>query len=206
MELVTDDGVALAAECRVPDEPGSAAILLHPHPLMGGDMRTPVPDHLFRALPERGVAVLRVDFRGAGRSEGEHGGGIPEAADVRAAVDALGEAAPGLPVWLVGWSFGADVSLQVTDPQVAGWVLVAPPLSSVPEAAMVAAGDARPTLLLVPQHDQFLDPGAAAARTAQWAAATVQVVPGADHFLAGRLGAVTDAVLAAILPGRDLRS
>ncbi|MFZ4518821.1 MAG: alpha/beta hydrolase [Microthrixaceae bacterium] len=200
-ELTTDDGVALAAELEVPADPVAAAVLLHPHPLMGGDMRTPVPDHLFRALPDHGVAVLRFDFRGAGRSGGTHAGGTAEAGDVRAAIDALAAAAPGLPIWLVGWSFGADVSTQVTDPRVAGWVLVAPPLSSVPSDAMAAATDPRPTLLLVPRHDQFLDPDAAAGRTAGWSATTVQVVPGVDHFLAGRLGTVTDAVLSALLGG-----
>jgi uncharacterized protein len=204
--VLTADGVELAAEWAVPDVPMAASVLTHPHPLLGGDMRTPVPDSLFRGLPGRGVAVLRFDFRGAGRSAGEHGGGTAEALDVRAAAARLAEQAPGVPLWLVGWSFGADVSLQVVDPVVTGWVLVAPPLAVVAEAEMVAAHDPRPKLLLVPEHDQYRDPSAAASATAGWSAATVEVVPGTDHFLAGRLGLVTDLVAATLTrsaSGRD---
>lgn len=196
--LVTDDGVELATEWAVPEDPAAVAVLTHPHPLMGGDMRTPVPDALFRALPGRGVAALRFDFRGAGRSSGTHGGGTDEAADVRAALARAIELVPGSRPWIVGWSFGADVSLQVTDGAVAGWVLVAPTLRTVEPDAMVAAIDPRPKLLLVPEHDQYNDPSSAQVLVEGWSATTVQVVPGADHFLAGRMSVVVDAVAAAV--------
>jgi uncharacterized protein len=196
----TADGVALAAEWHVPDHVAGAAVLAHPHPLLGGDMHAPVPDSLFRSLPGRGIAVLRFDFRGAGRSGGTHGGGAAEAADVEAATEVLSRLAPGVPLWLVGWSFGADVSLQVLDSVVAGWVCVAPPLASVPAADMVAAADPRPKLLLVPEHDQYRDPSSAHDMVAGWAVTTVEVVPGTDHFLAGRLALVADLVTAAVVP------
>jgi uncharacterized protein len=204
--VLTDDGVALAAEWAVPDTPVAAAVLMHPHPLLGGDMRTPVPDALFRELPGHGVAAWRFDFRGAGRSDGDHGGGPVEALDVQANLGRLSELVPDVPLWLVGWSFGADVSLQVIDPVVAGWVLVAPPLAVVAGEDMVAAHDPRPKLLLVPEHDQYRDPSGAASVTAAWAATSVQVVPGTDHFLAGRLGLVSELVVATLTrsaPGPD---
>jgi alpha/beta superfamily hydrolase len=201
--ITTDDGVALAAAWDIPEHPVAAAVLLHPHPLMGGDMHTPVPEALARELPARGIAVLRIDFRGAGSSGGTHGGGTAEAADVVAAVDALSARVPGVALWLVGWSFGADVSLQVVDDRVAGWVLVAPPLATVPAQAMLASTDPRPTLLLVPEHDQYRDPSSAQDAVSDWTAATVEVVPGADHFLGGRLGLVADLVTAAVVPAPD---
>jgi len=196
----TADGVALAAEWHVPDHAVGAAVLAHPHPLMGGDMHTPVPDSLFRSLPGRGIAVVRFDFRGAGRSGGTHGGGAAESADVAAATEVLARLAPGVPLWLVGWSFGADVCLQVLHRAVAGWVCVAPPLASVPADDLVAAHDPRPKLLLVPEHDQYRDPSSAQDLVADWDATTVEVVPGTDHFLAGRLALVVDLVAAAIVP------
>ena len=200
--LTTGDGTDLAAEWSVPDDAAAAAVLTHPHPLMGGDMRTPVPDTLFRALPGRGIAVLRFDFRGGGRSSGTHDGGEAEALDVRAAVDRLRELAPGVPLWVVGYSFGADVALQVVDRAIAGWVLVAPPLRSVPVERMAAADDPRPKLVLVPAHDQFCDPSVAQVSTEGWAATTIEVVPGADHFLAGRTSVVADLVVAGPQAGR----
>lgn len=61
LRLHTADGVALTAESAVPaSRPAAAAVLLHPHPLMGGDMFAPVPQHLFEVLADRGVAMLRL--------------------------------------------------------------------------------------------------------------------------------------------------
>ena len=60
-----------------------------------------------------GLPTLRFNFRGAGTSEGEHTGGPGERDDVRAALDYLGAHFPGLPVCLMGFSFGAWVGLNV---------------------------------------------------------------------------------------------
>jgi uncharacterized protein len=156
---------------------------------MGGNMSAPVPDHLFRNLPTEGFAALRFDFRGSGGSGGTHDGGSAEALDVVAAVEHLSRLED-QPVWLVGWSFGADVSLQVLHPAVAGWVCIAPPLRSVPLEAMVAASDPRPKHMLVPEHDQFAPPEIVSETVADWDNTAIQQIPGTDHSLSGRLGAV----------------
>ena len=195
--LRTADGIDLRAEQLIPSDVTAAAVLLHPHPLMGGDMHAPVVEHLFDELASRGVAVLRFDFRGAGGSSGSHGGGRSEAADAMAALDSLASATTS-PVWLVGWSFGADVSLQVAAPTVAGWIAIAPPLRSVPQRDMLAANDLRPCSLLVPEHDQYNPPEHARPATAEWTATSVEVVPGADHFLGGRMSTLTDMVMRSI--------
>ena len=197
--LRTDDGVELEAEHSDPiGEPMAAAVLLHPHPQMGGDRHAPVPAHLFSRLPHAGVSVLRFDFRGAGGSSGSFGGGAPEAADVRCAL-ARQHAHTGLPVWLVGWSFGADVSLLVDEPAVAGWICVTPPLTQ-PGISESAGSDARPKVLLVAEHDQFCPPRAAAERTGSWVATDTRIVRGADHFLAGHLERIADQVEGVVAP------
>ena len=200
--LTTTDGVELEAEWAIPDDATAIAVLTHPHPLMGGDMTTPVPDSLFRGLPGRSVGALRFNFRGVGRSGGEHGGGVDEVADVCAALARARELSFGAPVWLTGYSFGADVSLQIADDRVAGWVLIAPTLRTVAPASMTAGEDVRAKLLLVPEHDQFCGPHDAEVFLAecQWRSAVVEVIAGADHFLSGRLAAVVDAVAAALNP------
>lgn len=197
--LHTDDGVEIEAEQA--DPPGrtlAAAVLAHPHPQMGGNRHAPVPDRLFSELPAAGVAVLRFDFRGAGGSSGSFGGGGPEAADMRAALERLHDHT-GLPVWLVGWSFGADVSLLVDTPAVAGWVCVTPPLA-IEGIDGVAGADERPKVLLVAEHDQFCAPRAAERRVEGWSATEVRVVAGADHFLAGALTRITQQVEEVVLP------
>src|SRR5439155_2370096 len=173
VELKTSDDLTLEGELCVPDEAWAAAVLAHPHPQFGGDMRSIVPGALFAALPDSGVAALRFNFRGVGRSEGSHGGGGPERADVVAAVDALFAIAEGLPLVVIGWSFGADVSLAVGEERLAGWIAVAAPLRTTD---LVAGADPRPKLLIVPEHDQFRPPDAARDVVAGWTNTRVEVV------------------------------
>ena len=193
LTLVTSDGVSLEAEVRLPpagsaSDGQGAVVLAHPHPQQGGSMASLVISELFRLLPQQGLAALRFNFRGVGASSGEHGHGRAEGDDVRAAVAALGEQWPVRPLVLCGWSFGADVSLSVTDVDIDGWAAIAPPLLVLPTEELTAAAgaDRRPKIVMVPEHDQFRPPDSAREATQAWTATTVVPVPGADHFLAGR--------------------
>ena len=190
VSLTTSDGLSLEAELCVPDEPWAAAVLLHPHPQHGGNMRSIVPGTLFESLPKEGVAALRFNFRGVGRSEGTYGEGLAEGADVVAAIDALAPITEGLPLVLAGWSFGADTSLAVGDERIAGWFCVAAPLRVIKIADMVAAEDPRPKLLVVPQNDQFRPPDSAHEVVDDWPNTRIEVIAGADHFLVGRVDRV----------------
>jgi alpha/beta superfamily hydrolase len=197
LTLTTADGVQLEAEATIADgvDLRGAVVLAHPHPLHGGSMASLVTSELFRTLPGEGLAVLRFNFRGVGASTGTHDHGVGERLDIEAAIDALAGLTPARPLVLCGWSFGADVSLTVTDPRLAGWVLIAPPLRIRPAADYEAVGhDARPKLLIVPEHDEFRSPASATEETADWTATTVETVPGADHFLVGRTHVATRLV------------
>lgn len=187
LSITTSDGLSLGAEMRVPDEPWAAAVLAHPHPMHGGNMRSIVPGALFDALPDSGVAALRFNFRGIGESEGEFGDGVHERLDIVAAIDTLHSIVEGIPLIVAGWSFGADTSLAVTDNRLAGWLCVAPPLRDEKLADMAAASDPRPKLFVIPQNDQFRQPQAVNEITHNWTNARVEIIPGADHFLIGRI-------------------
>ena len=193
VQLRTADGLTLEGELCVPDEVRAAAVLAHPHPLHGGNMRSIVIGALFEGLPAAGVAALRFNFRGVGQSEGAHDDGRGERLDVVAALDGLHAIVEGLPIVLAGWSFGADTALTVDDERHCGWFAVAPPLRYAGES--VAGTDTRPKLFAVPQHDQFRDPASAREVTSGWTNTRVEVVPGADHLLVGR----TDHVVALAL-------
>jgi alpha/beta superfamily hydrolase len=189
--LSTIDGVSVAADVATAsvDRPVLGGVVLaHPHPLYGGDRFNPVVDTLFRALPEHGFHVIRFDFRGAGDSGGEHDDGDSERLDVAAAVDFL---APfNDDIWLIGYSFGSIVAMNVVEPRVSGWIAIAPPLT---EGTSVLAGrDPRPKVLLVPGHDQFCPPTPARERSREWPDTTVVEVDGTDHFLQGRLSSVVE--------------
>ncbi|MGD9702430.1 MAG: alpha/beta hydrolase [Acidimicrobiia bacterium] len=191
----TIDGLHLEADLALPAAPRGAVAIAHPHPQFGGDRLNPVVDALFRSLPAAGFAALRFDFRGVGNSEGTHGEGVDERLDMAAAIDAVAPFALDGPLVAAGYSFGALVALQVADPRLSAWVAIAPPLGTMP-ADPVAAGDHRPTYVLVPAHDQFTTPEAVAQRTAGWQNTTVEVVEMADHFFGGRAGVVALEVVA----------
>lgn len=128
------DGVELAGDLRFPedaDEHGGVAVLCHPHPSLGGSMESWMLPVLQSVLISEGWVALRFDFRGVGASDGEHGGGDGEVADVAGAVDRVLEHGED-PLLLVGWSFGAAVSLRhaVDDPRIDGWVGVSLPVAT----------------------------------------------------------------------------
>lgn len=109
-----------------PDAPRFAAIVCHPHPLFGGTMHNHATFRLARALGAQGGATLRFHFRGVGRSAGTHDHGQGEVDDAAAALAALVARAPGVPVWVAGFSFGARVALAlaVREPQLVRAALV----------------------------------------------------------------------------------
>jgi uncharacterized protein len=187
--IATLDGVHLEADLALVATPVGAAVVTHPHPLYGGNRHHPVVDALFTSLAAAGLSTIRFDFRGAGGSEGDHDDGIGERLDVVAAIDTIHPFATEVPLWLLGYSFGALVALDVVDARVQGWVGVAPPLGMV-DSSPLAAPDHRPKLLLVPQHDQFATPEMVMAQVAAWTACQVEPVPMADHFLHGQAAAV----------------
>jgi alpha/beta superfamily hydrolase len=186
MSLHTTDGLALEGELAVPPDAWAAAVLAHPHPQQGGNMRSIVPGVLFDALPAAGVAVLRFNFRGVGRSEGAHDFGTGEQSDIVAAIDALHPITEGLPLVLAGWSFGADTSLAVDDARLSGWCAMAPPLRVIPLDRMVAATDPRPKLIVVPERDRFRTPDEVREMTQDWVSTRIEAIAGTDHFFLGR--------------------
>jgi len=103
----------LEAILMLPDGPPvAAAVVCHAHPLQGGMMHFKVVFRAAKALQKQGVAALRFNFRGVGRSEGIHDKGRGEQDDARAALAEMQRRYPGLPMVLGGFSFGASMALR----------------------------------------------------------------------------------------------
>ncbi len=88
------------------------AVICHPHPLHGGTMLNKVVHYLARSCRELGLASLRFNYRGVGKSAGGYGEGVGESEDLLAIIDWLTERYPGMPLWLAGFSFGSYVALR----------------------------------------------------------------------------------------------
>lgn len=103
------------------------AIICHPHPLHGGTMLNKVVHYLARTTRELGLASLRFNYRGVGKSEGSYGEGIGESEDLLAIIDWVDEHYPGTPLWLAGFSFGCYVVLRAAGQrQVRQLITIAP--------------------------------------------------------------------------------
>jgi alpha/beta superfamily hydrolase len=193
------DGVRLRADLARVDGAAAGVVLTHPHPLYGGDRFNPIIETLFAMLPAAGLTTIRFDFRGVNESGGAHDDGDSERLDVVAAIELLDFVQADQPVWLVGYSFGALVALNVVDPRVAGWIAIAPPLAAFPGRTL-SDTDHRPKLMLVPQHDQYTPPDTMAAIIESWQATEMRTIESCDHFLVGRVQTIAETVVASLSP------
>ena len=113
MEFVDGPEGRLEASLWLPEDgtpPRAACVVCHPHPEHGGTMDTTVVFRIARGLRAAGVASLRFNFRGVGKSEGAYSGATGpggEEDDVLSALGALAARFPGLELWAAGFSFGA---------------------------------------------------------------------------------------------------
>ncbi len=183
--------ITLEAAAHLPDgEPRGAVVVCHPHPLYGGNMESHVVTTLARTLADNGLAALRFNFRGVGRSGGQHAQGLGEQQDVLAALEAARELGrPQAPVGLAGYSFGAVMAAAVmaavmaeSDAARAGALaLISPPAAALPQAAL--ARPDLPKLLMVGSEDPIASPAQLEELTLSWGeSAELVVLPGIDHF------------------------
>ena len=193
--LETIDGFALDGDVAIPASPRAGAVIAHPHPQFGGDRHSPVVAALYGALGLAGVAVVRFDFRSVGESEGTYDEGRGERLDIAAAIELIaGLELPG-PLLLAGYSFGAMVAAQVTDPRLSAWLLVAPPFGRLAGEPLAGADHRRKHVLLA-EHDQFCAPAVAKTTIDGWTNTTTATVPMADHFFAGALDRIANDAVA----------
>jgi len=180
--------------------PRGGAVVCHPHPQYGGEMRNPVVEAVVRALVDTGWMALRFNFGGVGRSGGTYSGGSEEIGDVTVALKAVADRLPpGAPRVLAGYSFGAWAAAMAARDvdRLHRVVAVAPPLAFFDWSF---AGSVRaPLVIVVGDHDQYCPRASLDALAATLVdRASVAIIPRADHFLAGREDDVAAAVRAAL--------
>jgi alpha/beta superfamily hydrolase len=191
VERTVIDGPAGAIEAMVERPAGArgdiVGVCCHPHPLYGGTMQNKVVHTLARACQDQRVATVRFNFRGVGGSAGAHDDGEGESEDAAVVADYARRATGAARLWSLGFSFGGFVAYRLaTLRDCAALVTVAPPVQRFDFAR-------RP----VPRCPWLVAPGAADElvdheRVVAWTRALVpapevRILPGAEHFLHGRL-------------------
>lgn len=171
------------------------AVICHPHPLHGGALSNKVTYTLASSALKCGLAAVRFNFRGVGKSQGVHDGGRGETEDTLAVIAWMRERLPGAKLLLAGFSFGAFVSLKAAArAQPALQISIAPPFKYFADEPLPPR-PAAPWLVLHGLDDEVVD----YAETRQ-ALLRYQPPPelvmmdGVGHFFHGRLNDLQDAV------------
>jgi alpha/beta superfamily hydrolase len=182
------------------DPAAPVALVLHPHPLYGGTMNNKVTYALYRSFVNNGFSVLRVNFRGVGKSEGKFDNGVGEMLDVTAVINWLHDQnMQASEFWIAGFSFGAWIALQTVmrRPELENYVLIAPPASKYDFNFIVPCTSAG--LIVQGSKDEItkeIDSAKLAEKLSarEGADITYQPISGADHFFKDYLADFDDIV------------
>ena len=169
------------------------ALVLHPHPLHGGTMNNKVTYALFQTFVERDFSVLRFNFRGVGRSQGQFDNGTGEMSDAAAALDWMQTHNPNASTcWIGGFSFGAWIAMQLMmrRPEIGGFISLAPPadiydftfLAPCPASGQIIHGDKDE---VVPKDS--VDKLAQKLSSQKNIVIDYETIIGADHFFSNKM-------------------
>lgn len=181
------------------DAPGGqargVAVIAHPHPLFGGTMDNKVVQTMARAFVQSGWIAVRFNFRGVGKSEGEHDDGRGETDDFRAVIE---QVAPEGPLCLAGFSFGSFVAVNALQHlwgqrDIERIILCGTATSRFRVPTLPAEAHER-TLVIHGEVDDTVE----LASVLDWArpqSLPVTVVPGVEHFFHGQLPLLKSLVI-----------
>lgn len=183
------------------DQLKGLAVIAHPHPLFGGTKDNKVVQTLARAMVALGYITVRFNFRGVGKSSGEHDHGKGEAQDFSHVVHNAHKTllTPELkeqPIALAGFSFGAFVVSHSAK------ILVNNGLN-IGKLALIGAATSRFEVAQVPQNSLIIhgeqDDTVPLQSVLDWARPQnlpVLVLPGVEHFFHGQLPLLKSLVVA----------
>ncbi len=188
---------AIVSAPREPLAPPAFALICHPHPLFGGALSNKVTYTLASCAQKAGLYALRFNFRGVGRSEGEHDNGRGETNDVDFLADWMHQQLPGARVVLAGFSFGAWVSVRAAATiRPVAQVSIAPPFGKYFDDAPPPPRPECPWLVVHGIDDEVVDYRQTHAILDRYVPPPELVtLDGVGHFFHGRLNELSGIVL-----------
>jgi len=111
-------------------KPGApVALVLHPHPQYGGTMNNRIVYETYNCFYKNKFSVIRINFRGVGKSDGTFDNGQGELSDAAASLDWIEKENPGYnQCWVAGFSFGSLICMQLImrRPEVSKFIAISP--------------------------------------------------------------------------------
>ncbi|MHA2281093.1 MAG: alpha/beta hydrolase [Promethearchaeota archaeon] len=169
-------------------------LICHPHPQYGGNMFNNVVSSVFNALIKNNISCLRFNFRGVGRSTGNHSDGSGELSDVHACIDFLIDERHFKKIILCGYSYGAAVGCSAVNysEKIIGYISISFPwgfmglkykeMSQTSKPKLFIQGN-RDTIPIEENYSFYYDPK------------RKKMIDGADHFYGGYEDQVANEVL-----------
>lgn len=176
------------------------ALVLHPHPEHGGTMNNKVVYNTFHRFVDNGFSVLRINFRGVGRSQGKFDHGVGELTDAASALDWLQLQNPiSNEIWIAGFSFGAWIALQLLmrRPELQGFIAISPPvnkydfsfLSPCPARGLIIQGN-QDSIVSEESVSNFVDK----VSKQKNADLTYNMINDADHFFRTKINELNQSI------------
>ncbi len=178
----------------------SIALVLHPDSACGGTMNNKVVQVLFDVFQEAGFDVLKINFRGVGRSQGKYDNGVGEINDSLKAMDWLLDQHRNEKIsnaWVAGFGFGSLMCMQTVmrRPAINGFIGVSPPKESMNLNMLTPCPNG---MFVVGENDhtsngEFIKQLSETLACQQGAEISCKSLKGADHYLTDDLETLRDA-------------
>lgn len=179
----------------------NVAMILHANPMQDGNMNSSVVYRAYHDFVKKDFSVVRFNFRGVGKSEGVFDNGIGELADAATVLDWLQSHNPVYEsLWIVGFSFGAWIAMQVLmrRPEIDHFLAISLPvnkhdfsfLSPCPTSGAIVHGE-HDSMVPAESLVSFVD----GIHKQKGVNIDCHIIPKADHFFREKLDALDDYIL-----------
>ena len=173
-------------------------LICHPHPQYGGNMYNNVVSGVFNKLMKIDISCLRFNFRGVGRSTGNHSNGTGEISDVQKSIDFLINEKNCERIIVCGYSYGAAIGCSAINysEKIIGYISISFPWDFMGSKYKELSQSNKPKLFIQGKQDTvaiyerfeenynyYLDPKVS------------KIIEDADHFYIGYEEQIADEVL-----------
>ncbi|QEK37825.1 alpha/beta hydrolase [Candidatus Cytomitobacter indipagum] len=177
----------------------SAVLILHPDSACGGSMKNKVVKVLGDAFATLDFDVLRINFRGVGKSQGKYDGGVGELDDALDAIDWLNSQYYDLAnIWVAGFGFGGLIAIKsvMRRPNINGFISISPPKESQELNPLTPCSNG---LLIVGENDHTVEPDVVKSLTEilscqKNASIDYKCVDRADHYFSDHMNELEDTI------------
>jgi len=173
-------------------------IICHPHPQYGGNMYNNVVSGVFNKLKNNDISCLRFNFRGVGKSTGNHSGDLGEINDVKICIDFLINEKIYERIIICGYSYGAAIGCSAINysDKVISYISISFPWDFMGSKYKELSQSNKPKLFIQGNQDTIANYEHFEEHFNSYTDPKVsKIIDGADHFYWGYEEEISDEIL-----------